>query len=184
MWSGGHWASVQGLTDGTHDSAEQTGTGDILEAGGTLLLLSALLSLLLVISVIFPSPPWQSSALGPASTPTAAHLWTSSLPPSQWLALSSRDTTSCQWNDEKLLFIFIHRRKMNNFFLLIPLYCSTSQQCQVGVLVSQHYMMNNKKLLFTVGLEEIHQKRSEKGHSDQPLVPSFDFIHHFTTRRP
>lgn len=74
MWSGGHQASAQGLTDVAHDSAEQTGTGDILEAAVALLLLSALLSPLLVISVIFPSPPWQSSALGPTSIPTAAHL--------------------------------------------------------------------------------------------------------------
>lgn len=145
MWSGGHRASAQGLTDVAHDSAEQTGTGDILEAGVTLLLLSALLSPLLVISVIFLSPPWQSSALGPTSIPTAVHLWTSPLPPSQCLPLPSRDTTSCQWNDEKLLFIFIHRRKMNNFFLLIPLYYSTPRQSQVGVLVSQHYVMNNEK---------------------------------------
>lgn len=37
---------------------------------------------------------------------------------------------------------------------------------------------------YTAGLEEINQKRLKKGHSDWPLVTNFDFIHHFTTRRP
>lgn len=37
---------------------------------------------------------------------------------------------------------------------------------------------------YTAGLEEINQKRLEKGHSDWPLVTNFDFTHHFTTRRP
>lgn len=92
--------------------------------------------------------PFSSLAiisLGSSLRSHSSSPWTSSLPPSQWLALSSRDTTSCQWNDERVLFIFIHRRKMNNFFLLIPLYYWTSWQSQVGVLVSQHHVMNNRK---------------------------------------
>lgn len=185
MWSEDHWASAQGLSDVAHDSAEQIGTGDILEAGVTLLLLSALLSPLLVISAIFASPPWQSSALGPASIPTAAHLWTSSLPPSQWLPCPVE--TQHPVNEMmKSYFLFLSTEEKwiisSSWF---PFTIQHHSRAKWVCLYSSITWWTMKNLhSYTAGLEEINQKRLKKGHSDWPLVTNFDFIHHFTTGRP
>lgn len=101
-------------------TAEQAGTGDILEPRLTLLLLSVLLSHPLVMLQLYflllldIHQLWVQLPFPQQVTSEPSHC------PPLCLYPSSRDRTFCQWNDEKISFIFIHRRKMNNLFLFFP----------------------------------------------------------------
>lgn len=85
MWSGGHWASAQGLTDVAHDSQQSRRALVTFWNRDWHSCCSHSCSLThwlcFSASVIFLSPPLQASALCPTSILTAGHLWTFSLPP-------------------------------------------------------------------------------------------------------
>lgn len=170
-----------GLTDVAQGSAEQTGTGEILEAGVTLLLLSALLSPLPVISVLFPSPPWQS----PASIPPAAHLWPSPLPPLSGCPcpVETQHPVNEMMKSDFLFLTTAEKWVISSSWF--PFTIQHHSRAKWVWLYSSITWWTTKNLhSSTAGLEEINHKRSEKGHSGWPLVTSFDFIQHFTTRRP
>lgn len=162
MWLGIHQASEQGQKDSSWFTAEQAGTGDILEPRLTCLLISNCLccssfsfsslttvscrnfcfreqKLLIPLQVI--SKPSHSSSSGQSS---------------QWLSLSSTDWTSCQLNDEMKSFIFILRGKMNFLPSFSPWLSNTMAKPRVCTSTpSLHAELIKILVSYSARLEEI-----------------------------
>jgi len=125
-------------------TAEQTGTGDILEWGLTLLLLSVLLSHTLVMLQLYflllfdNHQLWVQLPFPQQVTSEPSHC-----PPLSGCPHPVETEHPVNEMMKKYLLLLSTEGKQTiSSFFFTPLYYSTSRQSQVGVLVSQHFMLN------------------------------------------